>query len=146
VAYSIIGGGVAIALTRLTIEFGGGVIAFVQRLFSYRVVPALPSARYRTYSNLANDPVDHVAAYGAMLDQCIGDRQHGSGLIDKQRASFGAGTVDIAVDIANFPRDQASDRARGCGIVAVAGQQLVTEQPFRLNASQPSDNVAVRLF
>jgi hypothetical protein len=31
--YSLIGGGVAIALTRLTIELGGGVIAFVERLF-----------------------------------------------------------------------------------------------------------------
>ena len=126
-AYSIIGGGVAIALTRLTIELGGGVIAFVQRLFSYRVVPALPSARYRTYSNLANNPVDHVAAYGAMLDQCIGDRQHGSGLIDKQRTSFGAGTVDIAVDVANFPNDQCSDSSRGLDIVTGVGQQLVTE-------------------
>jgi hypothetical protein len=146
VAYSIIGGGAAIALTRLTIEFGRGVIAFVERLSSYRVVPALPSARYRTYSNLANNPVDHVAAYGAMLDQCIGDRQHSGGVIGKQRASFGAGSIDITVDVANFPNDQRSDSARGLDIVTGVGQQLVAEQLFRLNAGQPSDNMRMRLL
>jgi hypothetical protein len=119
--YSRIGGGVAIALTRLTIEFGGGVIAFVERLFSYRVVPALPSARYRTYSNLANNPVDHVTAYGAMLDQCIGDCEHSGGVRREQRAGFDAGTV-----VADLPNDQGSDSARGLDIVTGAGKRRPT--------------------
>jgi hypothetical protein len=111
--YAIIGGAVAYSLIKLTTQLGRGVISFVERLFSYRVVSALPSARYRTYSNLANNPVDHVAAYGAMLDQRGGNRRHAGGMRSEQCAGFDADKVDIAADVANFPNDQRSDGARG---------------------------------
>jgi hypothetical protein len=93
------------------------------------------------------DSGDLLAVYGAMLDQCIGDRQHGSGLTDKQRASFGAGTVDIAVDVANFPNNQRSDASGSFDIVTGAGKRRFTAKYFfRHDAGQPSDAMRMRLL